>query len=376
MIKSPFKYGAIVSSKFFTNREAELNRLKSNFRNGINSIIISPRRWGKSSLVEKVISELHSENKEIIPVMLDLFTINSEKEFYEKYSKEIIKATSKGVKEWLNEAKSFFKIVVPKFHYSPLPEQDFSLSLDWNKNDNYTEDVLDLPERIAVKKNVKIVICIDEFQNLAQISNFPFLEKKLRSVWQKHKNTTYCLYGSKRHMMTDLFNSSSKPFYRFGDILFLDKILKEKWITFITKSFILTGKKITTDAADEIPELMQCHPWYVQQLSHFTWELTEKVASKKEVAKALDLLIRTNSPLYIRDCENVSNTQLNLLKAIASGETQLMSFDVMQKFNLGTPRNVTKNRNVLYKNDFIDIDRKNILFIDPAFELWFKKEYL
>jgi hypothetical protein len=376
MKESPFKYGSIVSSKFFTNREVELNRLKSNFLSGINTIIIAPRRWGKSSLIEKVVNELLSENTGIIPVTLDLFTVNSEKEFYEKYSKEIIKATSKGAKEWLNDAKRFFKTVIPKFHYSPLPEQDFSLSLDWNDTDNYTEDILDLPERIAVKKKIKIVVCIDEFQNLAQINNFLTLEKKLRSIWQKHKNTTYCLYGSKRHMMTDLFNSSSKPFYRFGDILFLDKISKEKWITFITRSFILTGKKIPADAALEIPELMQCHPWYVQQLSHYTWELTEKIASKKEVSKALDLLIRTNSPLYIRDCENLSNTQLNLLKAIASGETQLMSFEVMQKFNLGTPRNVTKNRDILFKNDFIDFSKKNILFVDPAFKLWFKKEYL
>lgn len=376
MKTSPFKFGTIVSNKSFTDRESELKHLKSNFVSNINTIIISPRRWGKSSLVEKVVKEIKSENTNIIPVLIDLFTVNSEKEFYEKYSKEIIKATSTGIKEILKEAKNFFRTVIPRFNYSPVPEHDFTLSLDWHKNDNYTEDILELPERIASKKKIKIVICIDEFQNLAQISGFESFEKKLRAYWQKHKDTFFCLYGSKRHMMNELFNTSSKPFYRFGEIIFLEKISKDNWIDFITKSFLNSGKRILPAAASEIANLMKCHPWYVQQLSHYTWENTDKEAGKKEVSSALDLLLRTNSPLYIRDCENLSTTQLNLLKAVISKEKQFSSFEIMQKHKLGTSGNVTKNKNILIEKDIIDFANKEYTFVDPAFELWFKNEYL
>ena len=373
MKTSPFKFGTVVSNKFFTDRENEIKHLKTNFSSGINTIIISPRRWGKSSLVEKVINELKTENKKIIPVLIDLFTVNSEKEFYEKYAKQIIKTTTSGFKEVMKEAKNFFRTVIPKFHYSPVPEQDFSLSLDWNKNDNYTEDILELPERIANKKKISIIICIDEFQNLAQIKGFEVFEKKLRAHWQKFKKISFCLYGSKRHMMKELFNTSSKPFYRFGEILFLEKIQRDNWIDFIINSFKDSGKKISVEAAAEIVDLMHCHPWYVQQLSHYTWERTDRNAGKNEAAEALDLLLRTNSPLYIRDCESLSTTQLNLLKAIVSGEKNLSSTDTMQKYKLGTSGNVVKNKNTLIEKDIIDFTNREYEFIDPAFEIWFRK---
>jgi hypothetical protein len=80
--------------------------------------------------------------------------------------------------------------------------------------------------------------------------------------------------------MTEIFNSPSKPFYRFGDIILLPKIETESWITFICKSFRETGKIITEEESEMIADLMQCHPWYVQQLSHYTWNLTRKSAPK------------------------------------------------------------------------------------------------
>ena len=85
---------------------------------------------------------------------------------------------------------------------------------------------------------------LDEFQNLSSFNDYLFFEKKLRACWQRHKSVTYCLYGSKRHMMTDIFNNPSKPFYRFGDIMLLQKIETKKWVSFICKSFAATDKQI------------------------------------------------------------------------------------------------------------------------------------
>jgi uncharacterized protein len=374
--ESPFRYGTIVSGKYFTDREEEIVKLKNNFLSGINTVVISPRRWGKSSLVEKTASKIISENKNIKAAFIDLFSVKTEKEFYEKFAKEIIKACSSKVEDWLNDSRKFLKNVIPAFHISPLPEQDFKLSFDWSTADKYSEEILDLSEKIACKKNIKLIVCIDEFQNLAHLNDFQNIEKKLRSHWQKHRHVSYCLYGSKKHMMTDIFNSSGKPFYRFGDIFFLNKIKTDKWLPFIVNSFESTGKFISEKFALKIIELMDCHPWYVQQLSNYVWNISGNKVTESDVFIANEQVINTNSPLYIRDCENLSSTQVNLLMAVASGEKQFTSTAVMQKYFLGTPRNVSKNKKMLIDNDFIDEFNNKTFFVDPVFYQWFKKEYL
>jgi uncharacterized protein len=375
-LESPFRYGTIVSGKYFTDREKEIVKLKNNFLSGINTVIISPRRWGKSSLVEKTASEVISGNKNIRVAFIDLFSVKSEKEFYEKYARQIIKACSSKVDEWLNDAKKFLKNVVPVFHISPLPEQDFKLSFDWSAAEKYSEEILDLPEKITAKKNIKLIVCIDEFQNLAHLNDFQNIEKNLRSHWQKHRFTSYCLYGSKKHMLTEIFNSSGKPFYRFGDIFFLNKIKTEKWLPFILNSFASTSKSISDKLAMKIIDLMDCHPWYVQQLSNYVWNISGNKVTEGDIINANEQVINTNSPLYIRDCENLSSTQINLLMAVASGEKQFTSTAVMQKYFLGTPRNVSKNKLMLINNDFIDEFNNEVFFVDPVFYQWFKKEYL
>ncbi len=108
MNNSPFIYGTTVSSFSFTNRTNEINKLKSNLLSGINITIISPRRWGKSSLVEKVINDINNESKATKTVIIDLFSVGSEEEFLEKFAREIIKASSTHWEEWMKSGQQFF----------------------------------------------------------------------------------------------------------------------------------------------------------------------------------------------------------------------------------------------------------------------------
>jgi hypothetical protein len=253
------------------------------------------------------------------------------------------------------------------------PNSDFSLSFDLKELRKHSEEILDLPEIIARKKKIRMIICLDEFQNLSSFEGFSSFEKKMRASWQRQRSVTYCLYGSKRHMMTDIFNNPAKPFYRFGDIMLLPKIETKKWVPFILKSFMASGKAIDEKEAERIPLLMKNHSWYVQQLAHYTWNLTQKKAGRNEIAAALEELLNANSPLYQKEIESISATQLNLLKAVAKGEKQFTGTAVMQQYLLGTPRNVSKNKLILINNDLIhEVDGK-YEFVDPAFELWFKK---
>lgn len=375
MKDSPFIYGTIVSIQSFTNREAESAKLQSNLLNGINTTIISPRRWGKSSLVEKVIIDINKKDKKTKTVIIDLFSVSSEEEFLEQFAREVIKASSSKWQEWMSSGKEFFKKLIPKLSLGIDPTTDFSLSFDWHELKKNSDEVLNLPETIAKKRGIKFIICLDEFQNLSSFNDYLVFEKKLRACWQRHKSVTYCLYGSKRHMMTDIFNNPSKPFYRFGDIMLLQKIETKKWVSFICKSFAATDKQIDEKTAGIIPLVMKNHSWYVQQLAHYAWNVTHKRATTTEINTALKELINANTPLYQKETESISHTQLNLLKAVAKDETQFTSTAVMNKHQLGTPRNVSKNKTVLINNDIIHEINNKFEFVDPAFELWFKKQF-
>ncbi len=376
MKNSPFIYGSTVSKHSFTNREKEISKLTTNLLGGINTMVISPRRWGKSSLVERVTDSIRMDHPEIKVALIDLFTVNGEEEFLEKFAAEVLKASSSKWEEWIRNSKKLFKNIIPKIQISADPVSSFSISFDWNEIKKHSDEILNLPETIAKQKKTKLIICLDEFQVIAGFKGYNELERRMRAVWQRHKAVTYCIYGSQRHMMTEIFNKPSKPFYRFGDIIMLPKIERRSWIGFICKSFSETGKIITEEEAGMVSDLMQCHSWYVQQLSHYVWNLTRKSATKTDIATGLNELLNANLPLYQRETEILSSTQINLLKAVAGREKHLTSARVMNEFRLGTPRNVSKNKDLLINNDVIGESDNGYYFIDPAFELWFRMSFL
>ncbi len=374
-MKSPFIYGNIVSSKAFTDRSKEKEKLTSNLISGINTTIISPRRWGKSSLVAKVFNDISRKEKRTRTVIIDLFSVSSEEEFLETFAKEIISASSTKWEDWANSGKEFFKQLIPKVSFGADPISDFTISFDWEELRKNRNEIFNLPERIARKKKIKFIIGLDEFQNLAAFSEYKNIEKSMRAVWQRQNNVTYCLYGSKRHMMTNIFDNSASPFYRFGDIILLPKITTDKWVSFIYRGFKSTRKSIDKNLAKLIADLMQNHSWYVQQLSHYTWNLTIDVVTKKEIQGALEEVISANTPLYQQAVEQLSKTQLNLLKAIVNKEKQLGGTFVMNKYQLGTSRNVSRNKVVLSNKDIINKGENGFELLDPAFEIWFKKQF-
>ena len=239
MKDSPFIYGTTVSTFSFTDREEETKKLKKNLLDGINTTLISPRRWGKSSLVEKVIMEIEGEEKNTKIVLIDLFSVGSENEFLEIFAKEVIKSSSSNWQDWMSSGKDFFKKIIPKISIGIDPNTDFNLSFDWKELKQNLDEIINLPETICKKKSIKMIICLDEFQNLAFFKDFENFEKKLRATWQRQKSVTYCLYGSHKHIMTEIFNNPSKPFYRFGDIMLLQKIETNKWVDFEQKKAIL-----------------------------------------------------------------------------------------------------------------------------------------
>ena len=264
-MEKPFVFGVATSGDNFTDREKETQRLLLNFTHGVNTILISPRRWGKTSLVKKVAQLAQTKTRKI--VYLDIFSCRTESEFYRLFATSVLKQTSSKWDEWVENTKQFLAHINPKISIGTDPMNDFSISFEYSMQDNAGNDILQLPEKIAIEKGIQIVICIDEFQQISDFEDSKTFQKKLRTVWQLQQHVSYCLFGSKKHLMNELFEKKNLPFYKFGDAIYLTKIETKYWIEYICKRFENTGKHISPELAKEICRLVDNHSSYVQQLA-------------------------------------------------------------------------------------------------------------
>ena len=372
---TPFVYGKVAHSENFTDRENETSLLVGNFNSLVNTIIISPRRWGKSSLVERAAEIAATGNCKLRICKIDLFNVRNEEHFYELLAHNVLKAASSRWEESVAAAKKFFTRLVPKIVLTGDGQNEVSLGFDRKALKNIPDEALDLADKLAVDKDIRIVVCVDEFQNIAEFDDPLYFQKKLRSHWQRHRHVAYCLYGSKRHMMLDVFTNSSMPFYKFGDLLFLEKIDTDSWIKFILERFLATGKKIEPKVICLITALTDCHPYYVQQLSQQSWLRTKKVCSEEIVREAFTAIIEQLSLLFLTITESLTDIQLNFLKAIISGETALSSAKVLSEYRLGMSANVTRARKSLIERDILDDKAGKVSFQDPMYQHWLTDSY-
>lgn len=372
MEENPFMFGKSVEGNYFTDRQEETRRLEANLTHGINTIIISPRRWGKTSLVKNVIA--HNTHSDIKYVLVDMFYCKSEQDFYQLFVNEIIRQTSSKLEEWIENAKKFLSSFTPKFSFGTDPLNDFSISIEWDPNNNSNTEILQLPENIAKKKGLKLVVCLDEFQQSEFFDSPDIFQKKIRSIWQHHRNVTYCMFGSKKHLMTKIFSEASCPLYKFGDIMLLSKIPTQEWKTYIKTRFTDTRKTISDNQAANICNITDNLSSYVQHLSWIVWYKTSFSVEDKMITEATDDLIEQNKLFFQRDVESMTELQLRFLVALANGiETGLTRKTVVQKYRLVSSSNVQGIKKSLLSKEFIDNDGDRIFICDPIFKLWVKR---
>lgn len=373
---SPFTFGKIAEGGFFMNRDAERKRFAANIHSRINTTLISPRRWGKSSLMNRVADDLMEKNRNLRFCFLDLFNIRNEQEFYAAFAKAVLSASATKWEERLEAGTNLLKRLVPKFQFGVDPQTDFSVSFDWKELKKHPEELLELPEKISRSKKIQVVVCIDEFQNIGFFDDPLAFQKKLRASWQRQQFATYCLYGSKRNMMMHLFENKSMPFYKFGDVMFLEKINEPHWISFITKAFRKTRKHITEEMATRIAREMEMHPYFVQQLSHEVWGLVKKKCTVKDIDHALGELLLHYTILFQKEVDGLSTTQVNFLKALCRGIEKFSAAETLHEFQLGTSANVVRIKAALESKEVIDIAGGRIEFMDPLFKRWFFMVYM
>ncbi len=338
----PFIYGKIVSDRDFTDRTQESSKLLANFLSQTNTAIISPRRWGKSSLVNKVIKLASEANSKLLFVRMNAFKCETPQEFYELFAKRTV--------------------------------EELSLGVDW-RDASVGEDVLNLPQLIAKKRKKKVIVCIDEFQQIGEFDESSRFQKILRNHWQEQTDVAYILYGSKKHMMLNIFGEYGKPFYRFCDMMFLPKIDNQDWQEYITRRFSETGKAISPELAGTLADIVENHPYYVQQLAQYTWLRTPRKCTEDIVQSAFQSMLDSLNLQFVNLMDSLTEKQRSFLCAICDGVRNFSSVETLSRYRLGTSGNIRIMKNALIKRDLIDVSGSIVDIQDPVFKQWILKEY-
>lgn len=370
-----FVYGMSVGGDNFTDRIEETKRIKLDFENGINVILISPRRMGKTSLIKKVISEMDSP--EIKVVYMDIYDCRSEYDFYNRFAETMMKSTGNQLEQVMENIKRFLVRVSPKLSFSPEPNSEFSVSLGITPRDYSPEEILDLPERIAKEQRIRIVVCIDEFQQIGEFADSLTVQKRLRGVWQHHQHVSYCFFGSKKHLMENIFQSRRMPFYQFGEMLHLKCIPTEYWVPFICSRFEKYGKKISEEYAARICHTVKNYSSYVQQLAWNVMAETEIEVNEESFTEGFNALLEQNSSLFIQQTEGLTTYQLNFIRLLCNGiHSGFNTQSVVEQYSLGSKSNVDRIKKCLIDRELITIEKEGVFLADCVFELWFKREMM
>lgn len=371
-MEKAFVYGMSVEGDNFTDRVKETKRLKMDLENGINVILVSPRRIGKSSIVRKVIKEI--TDPKVKMVFMDIYDCRSEYDFYNRFASELLKQTATKKEQIIENIKKFLIRLTPKIAFKPEPTSEYSLSLGITPQNYEPEEILQLPEIIGQTQGVHIVVCIDEFQQIGEMPDTLTIQKRLRGIWQHQRHVSYCLFGSKKHLMTKLFQNRRMPFFQFGEMMYLDKIPTADWIPFICSRFESQGKQISEELAKRICETVEGNSSYVQQLAWNVMAETEKVTTEEDFNHGVDALLAQCTSLFEEQLKGLTGYQMNFIRALCDGvSTDFGSKAILEAYNLGSKSNISRIKTTLQDKEMIDFDKDHVYLEDPVFKIWYKR---
>ena len=272
-MNNPFKFGSVVDEPYFTDRINELAYIKHSMNSANHIVLISPRRFGKTSLVKKAIKEINRPS-----IFINLQMAVSVENLASLLLKEIFKLRPF---EKVKHLMTHFR-VIPTISTNPFSDAvdvSFQPSLD---STAILEDALALLEKVSSPTN-RIITVFDEFQEIMGIEKG--LDKRLRAILQEQQNINYIFLGSQESMMTQIFERKKSPFYHFGMLMHLDKIPYNDFMQYITQRLPLKYDTQAKDIAKDILNTTLCHPYFTQQLASQVWEILTYSDVKEDIVK-------------------------------------------------------------------------------------------
>jgi uncharacterized protein len=316
---NPFKFGPLALDEAFTDRQDEIDSLVADARNGQDVVVFAPRRYGKSSLVWRVAQELVTND--VLVAQVDLMRTPTKDQLAAKLAKTIHEELATRLWNAKERLKVFADLrLQPTITVNP---NDGSVSFSFDARaakediDATLEELFTTLGRIAAERERRVVLVLDEFQEVVDID--PGLIKLMRSVFQEQPDVAHIYLGSKRHMMRQIFNDENEPFWRSAKQTELGVIPPDLFAPYALKRFMETGKRLERDACARALELTGGHPYATQELLYFLWEGTPpgEVADLTTIDAALDATLRSEHSHFSLIWEGVSSAQKRVLQALA-----------------------------------------------------------
>ncbi|SHH28660.1 AAA family ATPase [Thermosipho atlanticus] len=349
---NPFKFGVVVKGHDFCDRENEINEIISDIKSGVSITLISPRRYGKTSLILNIFDRLNY----LKTVYIDLMGITTIQDFLDVYVRAFFEYLG-GVKKITASWKKIF----PNLEDLQINFGPFGASFKVSPSIKNIEEVIALPEKIGGQ----VVVALDEFQEITNIKEIDLLAL-FRKKAQLFENTTFIFSGSRRHVMYEIFSNLEKPFYRFSKIYNLGSLNKEEAVGFVKHKFESTNIKIDKKLVERLYEICMGHPYYMQYISHILWNISSnnEKCYEENLEEAVNLVLLSERPMFEALWDSLTSNQKMVLKSISYG---ISPYDL--DISAGS---VKAALDKLKKLDVVEKINRRYNVVDPFFSMWLK----
>ncbi|MFL5871345.1 MAG: AAA family ATPase [Solirubrobacterales bacterium] len=371
--QNPFRYGALALDEAFANRERELAELVADVRNGQDVVIFAPRRYGKSSLVWRAVSELGA--RRVLVAEVDLMTTPTKQKLAEKLATSIYENVASVIERARERALAPFRAlrVQPTITVDTDGTLSFSFELGRRRADidATLERLLELPAELGAGRRRQVALVLDEFQEVVEID--PELPKLMRSVFQRQPEIAHIYLGSRRHVMERIFNDENEPFWRSAKAVELGPIDRGAFAEFVAARFAETGRRVEPDAVGELVARTGGHPYATQELAYFLWELTPagSQAGPAEAEAALAAVVRAEHAHFSLVWERAARAQRLLLEALAAEQPgHPFSGEYRRRHDLPPASSVQKAARALVERELVAHDGGAYWIREPFLAEW------
>lgn len=372
---NPFIVTGKIAPEYFCDRVAESARLIKSVTNGNNLVIISPRRMGKTGLIQFCYDKPEIV-KEYYTFFIDILHTSSLREFTYLLGREIYETLLPRSRRMANLFIQTLKSISGKFGFDPVSNFPvFSIELGDIERPEYTLEEIFSYLNSADKR---CIVAIDEFQ---QIAKYPErnIEALLRTHIQQQANSNFIFAGSERHIIQEMFSSAARPFYHSADVLELKAIDSGIYTPFVVNHFEKCRRYIDAVDVEKVYRLFNGHTYYLQKTFNEAFADTPEggECGIDTIRRAIDEMIASNDTIFREILSNIPEKQKALLYAIArDGEAvRITSADFIKRHSLASASSVQSAAKKLLEKDYITEINKVFSVNDKLFAMWINKTY-
>jgi hypothetical protein len=376
---NPFVYGEVVPAAAFVNRVAELDRLVGDLAAAQKIFLISPRRYGKSSLIRHALAAM--TRRGALTVEITVSSYSSYVAFLEGYARALAAAETKWdqARTWIRDAIRSARAEVRYTPDSSLGALTVSFPSVRTERDisRLAQEVFELPARLADARKRQVVVALDEFQAINGF-NGGSVEHSLRAAVQHQRNVAYVFAGSEPSLMERMI-SPKRPFYKAGPVMRLEKIPADEFATFIEARFTASGIKAEPGLGAAVVDLAGNLPYDVQRLAHETWDQVREGGRRRatldDLHQALKRLLSEQQMMFEGVWQRLTLGQRAVLRAVVLEDgRELLSADVRTRHRLGGPSTVQAALGALMRDDVIARDRERYVVVDSLVREWVARQ--